>query len=287
MRWLIAVMVTLTLWAPQAWSKPEDTKPHLTLHVYKGKQKLGKESVRFQRGESNSYLSTTARLKERGRTYGFRTHMVFDAKNKLLTYDRWIDVRGASPRRRVYAFKGAWKMVIFGGPTRKRTLTDLGIKQPPAVLEPRSPALVAQLVSRLSGEPSASVPWVHAEKGQAGTLRLSVVPSTAADGSKYTQLILQGTLKSKPIELKVIQDAKGKVVEVHGLDGYSGRTRAKPIGPLTAAPAAQDGDAPVAPPADDKAKATDKGAAGAAPADSAPADQKKASPKPQSPAAKK
>ncbi len=228
-------------------------KPALTLKVYKGKRAVGTELLRVKSGEENRYVSTRAKLRIKGRRYVFRTHTVLDEKGAMVTFDRWIDVKGATLRRRVFAFKGAWKHVVFPQPGQKRQPpTDLEHKGKLAVLDPRSPILVSLAADRLVG--GAPVKWVDANSAKTGTLALTAEQLVDPAGKRFVRLHLKGDRAGKPVALSVLRDAEGKTLEVTGLDGFSGRTKGFSSANLTAAPGGEtpgvpkDPDAPIAPP---------------------------------------
>ena len=232
--------------------KTKTKKPTFTLTVYKKARKVGVESVRISQGEENRYLSTDAKIRDRGRRYGFRTHAVLDKAGALVTYDRWIDIKGATLRRRVFAFKKAWKLVDFGQPGRKRELTELGVKHLDLVLDGRSPSLVALAVDRFKSSGGKALAWADAERGKTGQLTIQAVPSVNEAGEKFTRFAITGTLGAKAVTMSVVHDAAGLVVAVDGLDGYRGRAKGVKVGKLTPA-----SDAPVAPPADSAGKEGD------------------------------
>ncbi|HAN30807.1 MAG TPA: hypothetical protein DCQ06_04350 [Myxococcales bacterium] len=245
-RWLLPMVLIGTVSA-SAWATPKTQKPSFVLQIAKKKRRLGVETVRISEGEANRYLSTASKIKDKGRKFGFRTHAVLDDKGNLVTYDRWIDIKGATLRRRVFAFKGDWKLVDFGQPGRKRQLTELKIKKLDVVLDPRSPSLIALAVDRFKSKAPIDLVWVDAERAQSGTLTLKSVPSANEAGDKFTRYHLTGTIAKREVKLTVTHDSAGKVVAVDGLDGYRGSAKGVKVGTLT--PTKAD-DAPVTPPAE-------------------------------------
>ena len=266
---LALVAACLTLVAPtDAQARKKKTPPKLALKVLKGKKVIGKEALRIKTGKKDEagvtkfYLSTKSRLKDSGRTFGFRTHTVLDQKGRLLTYDRWIDVKGATLRRRIFAFKGDWKMVVFAQSRgRKNELTELKIKGPLLVLDPRSPALVSMAVDRMTGK--GEMHFVNANTGKTGKVTLSAEYLVDANGKRYTRHHLKGD----GVAVSALRDDKGNTLQVKGLGKYAGSVATfkpgalQPATPAAGAAAPVDQDAPIAPPGTGKPAAKPSSAA--------------------------
>ena len=225
---IVAILAAVVLLGSSvAEARRSKLKPVLTLKVRRGKKVIGTEELRIKRGQKDEetkdtkrYFSTKSRLND-GRRFGFRTHTVLNGKGKLLTYDRWIDVKGATLRRRVFAFKGAWKLVVFAQRGRKNDLTDLKHKGPLLVLDPRSPILVSMAVDRLVGK--TELDFVDANTGKMGRLRMTAEHLVDTKGRRYIRYHLKGFLgaKRKAVALSVLRDDRGHTVQIVGLNGYS------------------------------------------------------------------
>ncbi|MCO4761025.1 MAG: hypothetical protein KC502_05940 [Myxococcales bacterium] len=278
-QWLLLAVITVPLLvlAPgvSAKSRKKKEKPALTLKVRKGKKIIGTARLRVKSGEANQYFSTKSRLNDSGRRFTFRTHTVLDAKGNLVTYDRWIDVKGATLRRRVFSFKGAWKLVVFPAERgQKKQLTELKVKAPLVVLDPRSPILISLAVDRMAGK--EGVAYVNAQTGETGALAITATHLTDANGKRF----IRYRLKSSEFTLSVLRDDTGRTIAVAGLGRYGGGTTAFKPGALQPAPAGNGGSdaAPIAPPSAGQAKAPGTGADNAA-AKKAPAAAAKPAPK--------
>lgn len=281
---LTTAAVLLACFGPSpAEARRSKLKPVLTLKVRKGKRVIGTEELRIKTGKKDEetkqikrYFSTKSRLKDGGRRFGFRTHTIIDGKGKMLTYDRWIDVKGATLRRRVFAFKGAWKLVVFAQQGRKNALTELNHKGPLLVLDPRSPTLVSLAVDRLVGKQEMA--FVNADSAEMGKLSMTAEHLADANGARYIRYHLKGTVgaKQRPVALSVLRDDAGHTLQVVGLAGYSGGNQAFKPGALI--PAAAKGaqkvpvneDAPLPPPGDQPAASKAAGSKGPGPKAAAP-----------------
>ncbi len=258
---VISCAVILTAQPAEARKSKSKATPKLSLKVSKGKKTIGTEVLRVRVGETDEdgvkkfYFSTKSRLNDSGRSLGFRTHTVLNAKGKLITYDRWIDVKGATLRRRVFPFKGVWKHVTFAQQGRKNELIDLKITGPIIILDPRSPILVSMAVDRLIGK--GETQFVNVETGKTGKLTMTAEHLVDGGGKRYIRYHLKGG----KIAVSALRDDAGRTLQVVGLERYSGSNATLKPGALqpAAAPTAVaapdaaatpvDKDAPIPPPA--------------------------------------
>ena len=106
--------------ATPAMARKKKRPPDLQLVVKEGKKTLGTEVLRSKRSETKIYYSTKTRMRHRGRSFTHRTHTILDPKLNFVTYDRWLDVKGATLRIRVFRFKDQFKKVEFSQDPRKK-----------------------------------------------------------------------------------------------------------------------------------------------------------------------
>lgn len=248
-----------------ALARKKRTPPNLQLIVKEGKNKLGTEVLRTKRGETKTYHSTKTPMRHRKRSFTHRTHTILNAKGALETYDRWLDVKGATLRIRVFRFKDKFKKVEFSQePGKKNKVKDIDVKAPLVVLDERSPTLLDLAIERFQGHKELN--WVRADNLQTGTMTLQIERLVDAAGKRWSRYLLEG----KNLKASVLRDPDGKAVEIITGWGFSAVAKGKRGVPkLTAAPAtAEASDAAATP--------TTNSAAPAGPVAKEPAGDKKA-----------
>ena len=157
--------------------------PNLQLVVKAKKRKLGLENLRTKRGETNIYHSTSTKMRHKGRSFKHRTHTKLDLKGNLVTYDRWLDVKGATLRIRVFRFKDKFKRVEFAQePGAKNKVDKIEIQAPVVVLDQRSPTLLALAIERFKEHEELN--WVRADNLETGTMKMTVEQLVDSAGTK-------------------------------------------------------------------------------------------------------
>jgi len=268
---LTALAVSCAIAAPALAKKRPP--PDLIVTVRDGKARLGSEVLRSKRGETKTYFSTKTKMRHKGRSFTHRTHTILDAKGKLVTYDRWLDVKGATLRIRLFAFKDKWKRVEFAqNPKAKNKVTAVAIKRPVVVLDQRSPTLLDLAVERF--RTNEELNWVRADNLQTGTMKLTIERLVDAAGKKYARYKLTGT----NLNASVLRGPNGKALKIDTGWGFTGTARGKIPKDLRPAPdagaeaPAEPAEAGKAEPKTDAGKAEPKTDAG----DTKKADVKKA-----------
>ncbi len=238
----LVASIALTWGASAATAAPDKAKP-ITIDVRKGKGKIGSESLRSKTGEANGYHSTSARLSDGGRTFTQRAHLVLDAKGVLQTYDRWIDVKGATLRIRVFQHEGKWKHVLFGQPGEKNQVTDLDAQGNPVVFDERSPTING--LAALLAAKREKVWFIRADEPSSAEATITREALTDAAGKAFART----TFTAKKFTIAVVRDADGRVVHVAGPGEFGGSLAGFDPKKLTvsAAPAAADIDAKAPP----------------------------------------
>ncbi len=243
--------------------------PLLELEVRRGKTRLGSEALRTKVFEKIVNFSTTAKLRYKGRRFTQRTHTKLNHKDKVVQYNRWVDVKGASTRVIVFEFKRVWKLRTGDTTSGAFKVTDLKAKSPVVLLDARSPTLVHVAIDRAAGR---DVHFVRADNATSGPLTVRVEALVdPKSGKTYKRYSLTG----EGLKANLLRDSKGKTVHVQGPGEYSGWAKGfKLPARLEAAPA----EPGAAPPAEGKAAPTD---AKVPPADAkAPPAETKAQPTP-------
>lgn len=289
---IVALAITAALvpsLTTSGWAKSSKPKPP-SIEVRKGKAKIGSEVVRSRTGEANTYHSTSAKLRDAGRSFTQRAHLMLDAKGEVVTYDRWIDVKGATIRIRAFNYEGTWKLVLFGQPGEKNKVTDFKIKGAPVIFDERSP-MVNGLAAVLAGK-RASVPYIRIDDTTAGEAKVERQALVDASGTRYVRT----RFVAPKFEVEVIRDGEGKTVWTTGPGGYAGKSgaldpsRLQPAGDagdVAAPPTEKGSDTPPAPPSDDpEGRAIPRPAGDAAGDDEGATAPKKAAPSKNTPGKK-
>lgn len=238
----------------------------------RGKTRLGTELLRVKHFEKIVNFSTIAKLKDGGRRFTQRTHTKLAQDDKILQYNRWVDVKGASTRDIVFSASGKWKLRSGDTTSGQFKLVELsGAKSPLVLLDERSPTLVHVAVDRAAGR---EVTFVRVDNGTSGPLTVKVEDLIAAKtGKAYKRFTLTGD----KLKATLLRNDKGVTVHVAGPGPYSGWAKGFVLparlsaAPASAAPAAPPSpDAPPAPASDGKAAPTPPTAAPPAAAPPAP-----------------
>ena len=254
----LALVATVGVLGFAASAAAADKAKPLTIDVRKGKTKIGTELLRSKAGEANGYHSTSARLSDGGRTFTQRAHLVLDAKGALQTYDRWIDVKGATLRIRVFQHEGKWKHVLFGQPGEKNAVTDLDAQGNPVIFDERSPTING--LAALLAAKREKVWFIRADEPSSAEATITREALADAAGKAFART----TFTAKKFTIAVIRDAEGRVVHVAGPGEFSGSLAgfdpkklsasvARPEADIDAKapPSTQSDDAPPPPPRDD------------------------------------
>ncbi len=206
--------------------------PLLELDVRRGKVRLGREELRTKLFEKIVNFSTKAKLRDKGRKFTQRTHTKLDHQDKVVQYNRWVDVKGASTRVIVFPFKDTWKMRTGDTTSRAFKLTELKAKSPVVLLDARSPTLVHVAIDRAAGRDTH---FVRADNGSSGPLKVSV---EALVDPKSGKTYKRYTLTGEGLKATLLRDSQGHTVHVQGPGEYSGWAKGfKLPATLEAAPA--------------------------------------------------
>ncbi|MBM4342292.1 MAG: hypothetical protein FJ100_02820 [Deltaproteobacteria bacterium] len=226
---------------------PEVVKPRLELQVFLLDKAVGTEILRGAKGAEANYFSTEANLQDKvakvWRGFKQRTHLQLTPAGEVQSFDRWIDVTGATQGTKLFQFNGQWRIAVteaaFEGKKPKPKVTDVKATQPLVVLDERLPALVVVAQERMAETESFS--YVRVDNATFGTLRRTVEPLVDGKGARFVRTWLKGD----KVAVWVLRDANGKVVQVQGLDGWRGVAKeAKPPQGLKPADDDKAGDAP-------------------------------------------
>ncbi len=188
-----------------------------TLEVLRAGKRIGSESLRTKVGAANTYHSTQAKLTDGGRAFTQRAHLILSAQGGMQTYDRWIDVKGATLRLRVFEAEGKWRQVIFGQPGEKNEVKEFALASPPVIFDERSP-IINGLALLLAGK-RAMVPYVRADEPSAGEATVSRESLADAAGKRFVRT----TFAAKKWSIAVIADAAGTILNVQGPGPLGGK----------------------------------------------------------------
>ena len=251
---LLAAALVLTPSLDATAKRKKRKPPLLELEVRRGKVRLGTEVLRSQRFEKISNYSTIAKLRDKGRRFTQRTHTKFDQADKIIQYNRWVDVKGASTREIVFAVADVWKLRSGDTTSGKFKLTDLtAAKSPLVLLDDRSPTLVHVAIDRAAGR---SVHFARVDNGTSGALTVRVENLKAVKSGKAFK---RYTLTGDKLKATLLRDDKGKTVHVNGPGPYSGWAKGFVMPARFEVAAADDAAAPTpAAPAPDDAAAAPK-----------------------------
>ncbi len=256
MAMMAAVTLVTPLWTLAVADAATDKKaPPPSIEVRLGKKRIGVEVIRSKSGDANRYHSTSVDLRDNGRSFKQRSHVVLDANNRLVTYDRWIDVKGATIRIRVFSIEGVWKQVLFGQPGEKNKVTELGIKGAPVVFDERSP-MINGLAPVLATK-RASVPCIRVDAGRAAECKIKREALVDGAGAAFVRT----TFGDEKFSVEVIRNATGLTVWTKGPGEYFGAAPGFSAANLHPAedkavvdvepPVEAESDAPLPPPSDD------------------------------------
>ena len=217
-----AVMIVAV--ALPALARKKRKPPALQLVVKEGKKALGTEVLRTRVTDTKLYFSTKTKMRQNGRSFVHRTHTILDPKHNFVTYDRWLDVKGATLRIRVFRFKDSFKKVEFSqDPKKKNKVDEIKIKAPVVVLDERSPTLLDLAIERFASHPELN--WVRADSLQTGTMKLQVERLVDGKGGKWSRYLLTG----KNLKAQVLRGPDGKAVHVDTGWGFSGTAKGKKV----------------------------------------------------------
>ncbi len=228
---------------------PEVIKPRLELQVFLNDKPVGTESLRSAKGAEANYFSTEAQLQDKvakvWRGFKQRTHLQLTPGGEVQSFDRWIDVTGATQGTKLFNFNGQWRIAVteaaVEGKKPKPKVTDVKASQPLVVLDERLPALVVVATERMADKDSFS--YVRVDNATYGTLARTQEHLVDGKGARFVKTWLKGD----KVAVWVLRDSNGKVVQVHGLDGWRGVAKdTKPPAGLKPAPDDKPADAPAA-----------------------------------------
>ncbi len=226
---------------------PEVVKPRLELQVFLNDKAVGTETLRSAKGAEANYFSTEAQLQDKvaksWKGFKQRTHLQLTPTGEVQSFDRWIDVTGATQSTKLFNFNGQWRIAVteaaFEGKKPKPKVTDVKASQPLVVLDERLPALVVVAQERMADKDSFS--FVRVDNATYGTLHRTVEALVDSKGVRYAKTWLKGD----KVAVWVLRDANGKVMQVQGLDGWRGVAKdSKPPVGLKPAPEDKPVDAP-------------------------------------------
>jgi hypothetical protein len=208
--------------AAPAMARKKRPPPTLQLVIKKGSTTLGTEVLRTKttKGEAKTYHSTKTKMRQNGRRFVHRTHTVFDPKGNLVTYDRWLDVKGATLRIRVFRFKDTFKKVEFAqNPKKKNKIATIKAGAPLVVLDERSPTLLDLAITRFATQTTLN--WVRADDLSTGTMTLAIERLVDGAGAKWSRYRLSG----KGLKATVLRGPKGKAVHIDTGWGFTGTAK--------------------------------------------------------------
>ncbi len=200
----------------------------VTLEVLRAGKRIGTESLRTKVGAANTYHSTQAKLTDDGRAFTQRAHLILSALGALQTYDRWIDVKGATLRLRVFEAEGKWRQVVFGQPGEKNDVKEFTLASAPVIFDERSP-IINGLAVLLAGD-RAVVPYVRADDPSAGEATVAREGLADAAGKRFVRT----TFAAKKWSIAVIADASGAILHVQGPGPLGGKVAGFDAKKLTA-----------------------------------------------------
>lgn len=231
----------------------ETVKATLILQVFLNDKAVGTETLRTKTGTEGHYWSTEAQLQDKvnkvWRAFKQRAHLQLTPAGEVQSFDRWIDVTGATQSTKLFNFNGQWRIAVteaaFEGKKAKPKVTDVKASQPLVMLDERLPSLVFVAAERMADKDTFA--YVRVDNATFGTLTRSREALVDAKGAHY----VKEWLKGDKVAVWLLRDSGGKVVQVQGLDGWRAVTKdAKPPLGLKAAPPDKTGDKPSDKPSD-------------------------------------
>lgn len=198
-------------------------KPRFELQVLLNNKPAGTEILRSAKGAEANYYSSEAKLKDKvnkvWREFKQRSHVQLTTAGEVSSYDRWIDVSGATQGTKLFNLEGKWRIAVtepaFEGKKPKPKITDVKAAQPLVVLDERLPSLVFVAAERMEKETACD--FVRIDNGTFGKLAISTERLADAKGAKF----VRQRLKGDKVDVWVLKDAADKVVAIQGLDGWS------------------------------------------------------------------
>lgn len=217
-----AALMCIAVAVPAQARKKKKKPPELVMVVKEKKKTLGTETLRTKRGETKVYHSTKTKMRHNGRSFTHRTHTILDPKQNLITYDRWLDVKGATLRIRVFRFKDTFKRVEFSQDPRKKNKVDtIKIAAPVVVLDERSPTLLDLAIERFQTHKTLN--WVRADNLKTGTMKLEIERLIDGKGAKWSRYHLAGD----NLKASVLRGPDGKAVFIDTGWGFTGSAKGK------------------------------------------------------------
>ncbi len=262
------------------------------LQVFLGDKAVGTEVFRSTKGTEAHFHAGEAQLQDKvgkkaWKAFKQRYALQVGLDGKVIQYDRWIDVTGATQQLKLFNYQGQWRISVveaaFEGKKPKPKVSDVAGGAPLVVVDERAPSLLVAGVDLLGSNQECH--YVRVDNATTGKAAVVTEALVDAKGAKYKRVRLHGP----GFDVHVLRDGTGKLLQVQGVDGW--RAVAKDIkvpkdlvadasAPAAPAPAAP---APAAPAAAAPAQgAKDQGPA--APGKDAPAAPGKDTPAPAKPA---
>lgn len=219
-----------------AQPKPEATQPKpeakpaaaalkaqtLELVVFLHDKPVGTEVMRTTQGQEGVYYSTEATLQDKvrkvWRSFKQRAHLQMTLKGEVTSYDRWIDVTGATSQTKLFQFEGKWRVAVteaaFEGKKPKPKVTEVQAQRPLVVLDERLPSLVAVAVERMAGR--SEFDYVRMDNATAGHVTMTSEALVDKAGRKFHRIRLKGP----SLDVSVLRDSAGKPLAIQGVDGW-------------------------------------------------------------------
>lgn len=218
---LLVLVIGIAL-APDrlAHAVPAPKLETLELQVSLNDKKVGTETLRTQLGQAGRYDSLDAALQDKvqkvWKSFHQRAQLESQTDGAIKSYRRGIYVTGATISTNLFTIDGAWHVASQAEAGSKPKVSNLTLKAPFVVLDERSVGLVVLAAERLAKLGDAD--YVRVDNATTGHLTLTT-EVVAGEGKHWTRLHLRD---GKNIHLEVLKSASGQVVEVTGLDGWSG-----------------------------------------------------------------
>lgn len=216
---LLFLMILLLL-PSIALAGPPPKAEELELVVSLNDKKVGSEVLRTQSGQEGRHDSIEANLQDKvqkvWKQFQQRATLERETDGTVKSYRRAIYVKGATILTNLFNYNGGWRVGAQADAGSKPKVTDVKVKMPFVVLDERAVSLVVIAAEQLARHGDAD--YVRVDNATYGRLALTTETLTA-DGKQWTRLHLRD---GKAMHLEVLKNSAGHVVQIKGLDGWSG-----------------------------------------------------------------
>lgn len=193
------------------------------LVVFLNDKSVGTEAFRSTKGTEAHFHAGEAQLQDKigknaWKTFKQRYALQVGLDGKVMQYDRWIDVTGATQQLKLFNYQGQWRISVAAaaveGKKPKPKVSDVAGGTPLVVVDERVPSLLVAGIELLGSNQECH--FIRVDNATTGTATVSTEALVDASGAKFKRVRLHGA----GLDVHVLRDAGGRLVQVQGVDGW-------------------------------------------------------------------